>query len=88
MVEMLMTPETKALIDERKNEYTGGKVKDANYDKLVAAIPYWKPTREIRTFGISAIQQICGCGFKDAMELRDTLEYQGGLPTKKWSDGI
>lgn len=85
---MLMTPETKALIDERKNEYTGGKVKDANYDKLVAAIPYWKPTREIRTFGISAIQQICGCGFKDAMELRDTLEYQGGLPTKKWSDGI
>ena len=85
---MLFTPETKALIDERRKIYTGGKVKDENYDKLVAAIPYWKPTREIRTFGISAIQQICNCGFKDAMELRDTLEYQGGLPKRKWSDGF
>ncbi|KAA0956656.1 hypothetical protein FQ085_11735 [Planococcus sp. ANT_H30] len=85
---MLMTPETKALIDSRKEIYKGGKIKDANYDKLVAAIPYWKPTREIRVFGISAIQQICKCGFKDAIELKDTLEYQGGLPTKKWSDGF
>lgn len=85
---MLMTPETKALIDERKHRYSGGKVKDENYDKVVAAIPFWKPTREIRVFGVSAIQQIWGCGFKDALELRDTLEYQGGLPTRKWSDEI
>ena len=84
---MLFTPETKALIDERRQLYTGGKVKYENYDKVVAAIPYWKPTREIRTFGISAIQEICGCGFKDALELKDTLEYQGGLPTRKWGDG-
>ncbi|MGH2319362.1 hypothetical protein ACRC6Q_16605 [Planococcus sp. SE5232] len=85
---MQYTPKTKVQKVERADRYTGGKVKDENYDKLVAAIPYWKPTREIRVFGISAIQEICGCGFKDAMELRDTLEYQGGLPTRKWSDGI
>lgn len=54
------------------------------YDMLVDAIPHWRPTRTIPVFGISAIQEICKCSFKDALELRNTLEYQGGLPKAKW----
>ena len=55
-----------------------------NYDKVIAAIPYWKPTKAIRLFGISAIQSIVKCGLLEAIEIRDRLEYEGALPKAKW----
>lgn len=83
---MLMTPETKALVDSRKERYNGGKVADDNYDKVIAHIPNWRPTYWVQKFGVDAIQRITGCSLTEAVEIRDTLDYQGALPTRKWSD--
>lgn len=54
------------------------------YKKVVEAIPYWKPSREIRKFGITAIQNIVPCGLLEAIEIKERLEYEGALPNKKW----
>lgn len=57
---------------------------DEKYEAVVNAIPHWKPTREIRTFGISAIQNIVKCTLMEAIEIRDRLEYEGGLPKRRY----
>lgn len=55
-----------------------------NFDKVVAAIPHWKPSKEFKVFGVSAIQQICGCNFKEAMRIKKQLKIDGHLPEAKW----
>lgn len=55
-----------------------------NYNKILDAIPHWRPTREERVFGVSAIMRITGCGFKEAVRIRENLEYDGALPKDRW----
>lgn len=57
---------------------------DNNYNKILDAIQRWQPTRDERVFGISAIQRITGCGFREAIRIRENLEYDQALPKAKW----
>lgn len=57
---------------------------DENYEVVIEAIPHWRPTRECRTFGITAIKTIVKCTLKEAIEIRERLEYEGALPTRKY----
>lgn len=57
---------------------------DENYEKVLEQLHYWQPSREVRNFGISAIQSIVKCGLKEAVDIRDRLEYADALPKRKW----
>lgn len=57
---------------------------DENYEKVLEQLPYWEPSREVRNFGISAIQSIVKCGLLEAVEIRDRLSYEGALPERKY----
>lgn len=59
-----------------------------DYDKILQAIPRWKPTRKVPVFGISAIQEILGCSFRDALDMKERLEYESGLPKRTWRDEV
>lgn len=54
------------------------------YDLILAAIPTWKPTYWVPKFGIKAIQKISGCDLKEAVDIKERLEYEGALPKVKW----
>lgn len=55
-----------------------------NYDIVIAALPNWKPTYYVRKFGVDAIRRIVKCDLKEAVEIRERLEYEGALPKAKW----
>lgn len=55
-----------------------------NYDIVLAAIPNWKPTYCVRKFGVDAIRRIVKCDLKEAVAIRERLEYEGALPKAKW----
>ena len=55
-----------------------------NYDIVIEAIPSWKPTYWIQKFGVDAIQRIVKCDLKEAVDIRERLEYEGAMPKKKW----
>lgn len=57
---------------------------DENYEKVIAHIPNWKPTYYVQKFGVDAIQRIVKCDLKEAVDIRDRLEYEGALPKWKW----
>lgn len=56
----------------------------SNYDKAIDAIPFWKPTRDCRVFGVSAIKEIVKCDLKEAVEIKERLIYEGAIPTWKY----
>lgn len=56
----------------------------SNYDKVIDAIPFWKPTRDCRVFGVSAIQGITNCGLLEAVRLKEKLEYEGAIPKDRY----
>lgn len=60
------------------------RVSEENYNAVLAAIPFWKPTRECRSFGITAIKNIVKCTLAEAIEIRDRLSYEGALPKVKY----
>ena len=57
---------------------------DEKYEAVIQHIPYWQPTRECRMFGITAIKSIVKCTLKEAVEIRDRLDYEGALPNRKY----
>lgn len=57
---------------------------EENYDKVLAAIPKWKPSRECRQFGVGAIQSIVKCNLSEAIEIKERLSYEGALPKSKY----
>lgn len=57
---------------------------DEKYEAVIKAIPHWMPSREVRTFGISAIQSIVKCTLKEAVEIRERLEYESALPSRRY----
>lgn len=56
----------------------------SDYDKVIDAIPFWKPSRDCRVFGVSAIQSIVKCGLKEAIDIREKLEYEGAIPKDRY----
>ncbi|CEG23154.1 hypothetical protein BN1080_02098 [Planococcus massiliensis] len=56
----------------------------SHYEKVIAAIPSWKPTYRIPHFGVNAIKHICGCDTAQAVEILDRLTYEGAVPKEKW----
>ncbi|WP_158241193.1 hypothetical protein [Planomicrobium sp. MB-3u-38] len=54
------------------------------YEKVIAAIPHWTPSRDCRIFGVSAIQSIVKCTLLEAIEIRDRLEYEGAIPNRRY----
>lgn len=54
-----------------------------NYDIVIAAIPKWKPTKKIPKFGVDAIRKILKCDLREAVDIRERLEYEGALPRAK-----
>lgn len=57
---------------------------EQNYDAVLAAIPSWEPSRDCRIFGITAIKTIVKCELKEAVAIRERLEYEGALPKAKY----
>lgn len=57
---------------------------NTNYDIVIAAIPNWRPTYWVPKFGIAAIQRIVKCDLREAVDIRERLEYEGALPKAEW----
>lgn len=73
MVSVSQKPQQKFIKDKR-----------SNYDIVIAAIPAWKPTYWVPKFGVDAIQRIVECDLRQAVEIRERLEYEGAMPKSEW----
>ena len=59
---------------------------DEKYQTVIEALPKWQPSRTDRRFGLTSIKSIVKCTLKEALELRNRLEYEGAIPTRTWND--
>ena len=56
-----------------------------NYTKVILALEFWQPSKQQRAFGVSAIIEACGCGFKEAVAIKRKLTAAGLLPdVREW----
>lgn len=55
-----------------------------NYDIVLDAIPYWKPTYWVQSFDVTAVQRIVKCDLQEAVDIVERLHYEGAFPTAKW----
>lgn len=56
-----------------------------NYTKAIRALENWQPSKKQRTFGVSAIIEACGCGFKEAVAIKEKMTAAGLLPdVREW----
>ncbi|PSL42153.1 hypothetical protein B0H99_101401 [Planomicrobium soli] len=57
---------------------------EEKYNKVLAALPFWKPSRQVPMFGIAAIQSIVECDSREALEIRNRMAYEGAIPKDRW----
>lgn len=56
-----------------------------SYTKAIRALETWQPSKQQRTFGVSAIIDACGCGFLEAVAIKRKLTAAGLLPdVREW----
>ena len=60
---------------------------DKNYQKVLAAIPSWKPTRQAKRFSVTAIMEILNgesdipcIGFLDSYDILKRLQIERKIP--------
>ena len=55
---------------------------ESNYEKVLKAMPGWKPTRTERHFGVPAIKKVADMGFLDAFKILQRLIKEGRMPNE------